>query len=449
MAEDKSQDIFIANTIYPDVEGLFAFSPKSLAELKKDALVVLDTNTLLLPYSIGPNSIKEIKQTYQKLARQKRLFIPGQVVREFAKNRTLKIAELYQQFNRKKAPKYLNQGQYPLLEGIEEYQEVLKLEHALFELEKKHSQAINKVLERIRGWGWNDPVSLIYHDLFSKGVVYDPEFDRAEITRDLARRQIYKLPPGYKDAAKDDQGIGDLLIWYTILDLAKKQKKNVLFVSADQKPDWWCQSEGQPLYPRYELIDEYRRISEGQTIGITKFSEFVSLFGADETVVEEVRKEEYQLQAYSDIQKIDHPKFNSLAEKAVLQWLTRQYGENAIRINNDRKIPCDFVLIKSETEQVAIEIQTSTRKFTLSKVKDLGMQAFYTINKGGFAEYILVMVLLDYSENIPGYRVSQLRSIAGHIDVPNFSLILGFIKDNQFVPIDENHSEDFPVHNTF
>jgi len=257
MGEEKKLDIFISNSIYPDVEGLFAFTPKSLSELKKDALIILDTNTLLLPYSIGPNSIKEIKQTYQRLVRQKRLFIPGQVAREFAKNRTNKITELFQQFNRKKSPKYPSQGKYPLLEGIEEYQEVLKLEHEISELERKYSQSINSVLQKIRNWGWNDPVSLIYHDLFSKEVVYDPDIDRAEITKDLEKRQIYKLPPGYKDSAKDDQGIGDLIIWYTILDLAKKQKKNVLFVSADQKPDWWCQSEGQPLYPRYELIEAW------------------------------------------------------------------------------------------------------------------------------------------------------------------------------------------------
>jgi rRNA-processing protein FCF1 len=198
MPEDKRQDIFISDSVYPDGEGIFNFSPKSLSELKKDSLIVLDTNTLLLPYSIGPNSIREIKQTYQKLVRQKRLFIPGQVAREFAKNRTNKISELFQQFNRKKAPKYPNQGRYPLLDEIEEYQDLLKLEQEIFALEKKYSQAVGKVLERIRGWGWNDPVSLIYHDLFYQGVVYEPEINREEITKDLERRRVHILQMNYQ-----------------------------------------------------------------------------------------------------------------------------------------------------------------------------------------------------------------------------------------------------------
>lgn len=439
MPEDKRQDIFISDSVYPDGEGIFNFSPKSLSELKKDSLVVLDTNTLLLPYSIGPNSIREIKQTYQKLVRQKRLFIPGQVAREFAKNRTNKISELFQQFNRKKAPKYPNQGRYPLLDEIEEYQDLLKLEQEIFALEKQYSQAVGKVLERIRSWGWNDPVSLIYHDLFYQGVVYEPEINREEITKDLERRQAYKLPPGYKDAGKDDQGIGDLLIWYSILDLAKKHKKSVLFISADQKPDWWCQSEGQPLYPRYELIDEFRRYSEGQTLGIIKFSDFVSLFGADETVVEEVRKEESQLR-YSSGERINELRaFASIAEKAVLNWLAHVYGESSIKVNTDHKVPCDFILRKSTNDRVAVEVKTFRQGMVMmSRLKEWKLQAFYALEKSIFTEYMLVFVLPGGNEEISQRDINRVKNSFSYIDVPNFSLIFGVMHGDQFQPFDDN-----------
>jgi len=36
--------------------------------------------------------------------------------------------------------------------------------------------------------------------------------DRAELLADLERHFIHKIPPGFKDASKDDGGIGDLLI---------------------------------------------------------------------------------------------------------------------------------------------------------------------------------------------------------------------------------------------
>lgn len=436
MAEDNKQDIFISNLIYPDVEGIFAFTPRPISELKKDALIILDTNTLLLPYSVGPNSIKEIKQTYQRLVRQKRLIIPGQVAREFAKNRTNKITELFQQFNRKKTPKYPSQGKYPLLEGIEEYQEVLRLEHELNEMERKYSQSISVVLDKIRSWGWNDPVSLIYHDLFSNDVVYDPEIDRTVITKDLEKRQAYKLPPGYKDAAKDDQGIGDLIIWYTILDLGKKQKKNVLFVSADQKPDWWCQSEGQPLYPRYELIDEFRRISEGRSLGIIKFSDLMGLYGADESVVEEVRKEESQLRISSQERIQEFQAFASMANNSVFTWLVQQYGESSIEINTDRKIPCNFIFNKSTDNRVAIEVKAFKQSMALiSRLKEWKLQAFYAVEKMMFSEYILILVLSDNQEEIKHEEIRRIKSTFNYIDVPNLSIIFGVIKGGQFEPI--------------
>jgi PIN like domain len=134
----------------------------------------------------------------------------------------------------------------------------------------------------------------MYSSLFSKGVVLD-----VEIKEDVLRQRIekdckYKLPPGYKDASKPDMGVGDVIIWFTILEIGKKYKKSVVFVSLDQKADWWSQSEGSPLYPRFELVEEFRRISEGQSFHILKFSSFLDLYGASKEVTEEVRQEEVQ-----------------------------------------------------------------------------------------------------------------------------------------------------------
>ena len=48
------------------------------------------------------------------------------------------------------------------------------------------------------------------------------------------------------------------------------------------------------MYPRYELVDEFRRTSDGQSFHIVSFSEFLTLFGASPQVVEEVHREETQ-----------------------------------------------------------------------------------------------------------------------------------------------------------
>ncbi|MBE9479127.1 MAG: DUF4935 domain-containing protein [Chloroflexi bacterium] len=294
---EEGFDLFIANKIYPEAELIFTADLKSLAQIKDEALVVLDTNALLVPYSIGKESLDQIQQTYEGLVSSQRLVIPGQVAREFAKNRASKIGELFQQLNRKRDIPGLQKGKYPLLESLEEYQQVLRLEKTIDKHLKGYKEAIDTVLDRIREWSWDDPVSLLYGELFGENVVFDPQFDEDEIQTELQRRQLHQIPPGYKDSAKDDQGIGDLLIWYTILKLGKSKKQSVIFVSGEQKADWWHRSEGQALYPRYELVDEFRRHSAGQTFHIVQFSRFLDLYGVSASIVQEVREEEMKQSA--------------------------------------------------------------------------------------------------------------------------------------------------------
>ena len=152
-----SFDIFIANSIFPDAESLFATYIKPLEEIRNTALVVLDTNALLVPYSIGKESLSQIKETYKKLVKAEQLLVPGQVAREFANNRTNKILELFQQLNRKRnSTPNLQKGKYPLLESLSDYQETIRLEKEIDNLLKDYRKAISNVLDHIRSWTWND-----------------------------------------------------------------------------------------------------------------------------------------------------------------------------------------------------------------------------------------------------------------------------------------------------
>ncbi|MEW6028492.1 MAG: PIN-like domain-containing protein [Chloroflexota bacterium] len=293
-AKPKDSNILTSSTVYPEADAVFTAQPKTLPEIKDDCIVVLDTNSLLVLYSIGKESLEQIKKTYQSLVKHKRLVIPGQVAREFAKNRATKLAELFQQLNRKKNIAPFRKGKYPLLESLPDYQESVGIEEELDKLLDAYKKAIGQVLEHIQAWTWNDPVSLLYHDLFNKDTVFDPSFEKGKLKEELESRYLHQIPPGYKDASKDDGGIGDLLIWKTILELGATQKKNAILVSGEEKPDWWHKSEGQALYPRFELFDEYRRVSSGGSFHIVSFSKFLDLYGASEEVVQEVRQTEIQ-----------------------------------------------------------------------------------------------------------------------------------------------------------
>jgi hypothetical protein len=143
---------------------------------------------LLVPYSIGKESLEQIRKTYQALISQKRLFISGQVAREFAKNRATKLTELFQQLNRKKNAPPFRKGNYPLLQSLPDYQDSVRLEEKLDGLLDEYRKVIARIILHIQTWTWNDPVSLLYRDLFGKDTVFDPPFDKANLEEELENR---------------------------------------------------------------------------------------------------------------------------------------------------------------------------------------------------------------------------------------------------------------------
>lgn len=431
--DESSYDIFIRNSIYPEAEGIFSFRPKSLRDIKDECFVVLDTNSLLVPYTTGKDSLEQIGRIYRSLVVAKRLVVPGQVAREFAEHRVTKIKELYQQISKKQAK--LGLGNYPLLDNVSEYQKAHELESQLKDSIREYNKTITAILDVVGNWYWNDPVSGLYGELFAVDVVLDPSFDNEEIKKRLEKDALYKLPPGYKDAGKDDEGVGDLLIWQTILEVGKAHKKSVIFVSLDKKADWLSQSEGRPLYPRYELIDEFRRVSSGQSFHILKFSSFLDMYGATEEVVEEVRKEE--IQAIIESTQPPHRQATHLAlkaEEAVFRWLWRQYP-NRVSFSNITS-GVDFTVTNADGTFTGVEVkylrQFQHVKFRLQakfRLKDV-LQRFKRIYEDGeFSSLLLVLVADDETS------ISQLNEYVNELEIPipNVTITIGFLGgDDEF-----------------
>jgi len=297
MADDPKMAEFVSKVqSFPDANAAFAWKPTKVEASLPNCVVVLDTNALLVPYNVGSKSLESIKQTYARFVQEQRLIVPGQVAREFAQHRVIKLCDLYKKLNdRSSKASALEVGRYPLLENESAYLRLQGLETQINKLLKEYRMAIGETSDLVRSWNWEDPVSALYAAMFSTGVVLDePDATDTKVQEKLASRIEKKLPPGYKDAGKDDGGFGDVLIWLMILVIGEEQKKDLIFVTGDEKADWMHQSDKQALYPRFELIDEYRRASDNHTVHLMSLSRFLELSGADEQVVNEVRKEELE-----------------------------------------------------------------------------------------------------------------------------------------------------------
>lgn len=295
MSKEKDEHInkaFALEDTFPEADGLFDNGFRSLEDSSEDALFVLDTNILLLPYEFRKETIEEIKKVYENLISESKLFIPKRVAREYSKNRARKLSEIHSNVLKLKSGKRTANIKYPIIEALKEKEEFDKVLTEIQDKEKTLYEKIDNLAKRIRKWEWSDPVSSLYGSIFNKSILIDTKYSKEDILAELNRRKAHKIPPGYKDSSKDDYGIGDLIIWLSILELGEREKKDIIFVSEDIKPDWWQHSNSAEFLPRFELIDEFRRKSSGKTLHIINFSTLLKLFSASDEAVEATKQAE-------------------------------------------------------------------------------------------------------------------------------------------------------------
>lgn len=296
-SQEADIDLMFRSRVYPNSSNLFALASKPIAEAKDSCVVVIDTNQLLLPYTVSQSTLTEIEKVYKLLIGKNRVVIPGQVAREFVDHRFTKIGEVLnalksqqsQLGNIVKEPEAALR--YPFLEGLAEYRAV---QESLKRAKTKavecrsayadYNKQLGGLVDTIKGWCLNDPVSLLYRRLFASDVVVEVNCDEKDLCDEFKYKKRHKLPPGF-----NDKRIGDLIIWKTILSVGSQRQTDLLFVTGEEKNDWVRSAKGITIAPRFELIEEYWRVSGGKLLFILPLSQLLELFGATEQSVLEIR----------------------------------------------------------------------------------------------------------------------------------------------------------------
>uniref|UniRef100_UPI003F7F9C84 PIN domain-containing protein n=1 Tax=Xanthomonas sp. 0924 TaxID=2835534 RepID=UPI003F7F9C84 len=259
--------------------GYYRPTDEEINQLWSEGLVVLDTNVLLDLYRLPAGSSKEILDLFGLL--KGRLWIPHQVGLEFHRNRLSVIARAHKDaqdlfndlgkrfidYNRKIDELQLSKR------GVGEIGELLK---EMEETSKKIEECSKKaVAEQLKPNG-RDSILDALGDVLKNSVGPAPssqeEIDR--IYKEAAVRFAVKMGPGYMDEEKDKGGepkfmasrlvfekrYGDYLLWTQIIDYVSRSKfKNVIFVTSDEKEDWWVKvSGGFQAGPLPELREEMR-----------------------------------------------------------------------------------------------------------------------------------------------------------------------------------------------
>jgi hypothetical protein len=205
-----------------------------------------------------------------------RLWLPHHVALEFQRGRVGEIATQKNRFNQVKAiahetsntlQKKLDDLQLRERHSTIDPDKLIKsVEGAVKRFEKKLDD-LDKEQPHVND---DDPIREKIDLLFTGRV--GPELEQESldtIFKEGAERYQRMMPPGYSDKPKENEDdhefeyggrvyrreYGDLILWKQLLQECQQRKvTDVLFVTDDDKEDWWWRPSGRTIGPRPELV---------------------------------------------------------------------------------------------------------------------------------------------------------------------------------------------------
>lgn len=243
LSKDAVDEAFWLTDLYRDARALFSYTPESMDQIKNEAFVVLDANVLLAPYEMNSASMSAIDKIYGDLSKSNRLVVPAQAAREFYAHKSQKIATLTEKLQGtiSRCNNPLMQDKLSIFDGDPTYIEVQSLLKEIANSSRKVATKLSDIKDKLKGYDGGDPVSICYQKYLSSAVVELKlsAQERLEHYKEHLRRKNLRIAPGFKDSHKNDGGIGDYIIWKTILQVANERKIPCIFVTNEEKSDWW------------------------------------------------------------------------------------------------------------------------------------------------------------------------------------------------------------------
>jgi len=187
-----------------------------------------------------------------------RSWLTHQAALEYYRNRETVIGESSDSYDR--VSTLVKEAAKNIENGLKQYQKHTAIEvEKITAIVKKASSDVEKLLQELKSkhpnYSKRDEIEEKLVKLFDGkvGPPYAPEALQI-VFQKAAQRFAERVPPGYKDEHQKDgnRRFGDVVLWFQLLDMAKEQKKALIFITADAKEDWWTK-EGRP---RPELIHE-------------------------------------------------------------------------------------------------------------------------------------------------------------------------------------------------
>lgn len=222
-----------------------------------EGIFVFDTNVLLDFFRYSEETVKSLFTILDKI--KSRIWVPHQVAQEYHIKLNKIICEQAETYE--KAIKELN-------EFNNKFKEPRKHPFLDTDLQKEIEDFSNKIVEKlklkkdeIKGNVAENQTKSKHADIVNDSVG-EPfsEEEMSKLIHEGAERYKKSIPPGYLDKNKPgNDGYGDFIIWKEIIKLGIEKKKPIIFVTGDNKEDWFQSISGLTIGPRPELLKEIKQ----------------------------------------------------------------------------------------------------------------------------------------------------------------------------------------------
>lgn len=331
----------------------YTLSDNEIKAILENGILVFDTNVLLNLYSYTKSTKEEVLNIMKKY--KNRLWMPYQVGWEFFNNRENKISNV--QGGCDKLLKFINDSKNGFDKLLNDnYKRHPYIDRkSISELFSNQLKTVSDEIEKLKAqdpkYDKNDTILKQLTQLYNKKVGDDYSIEEYKtIFKDGEKRYEQKTPPGFADLKeKKDQGprhlYGDLIIWKQMIDKSKATNKDIVFISEDQKEDWYEKDSNKP---RRDLIKEFGTLTEGKRILIYSQEHFLKnidkYLGGDIgndviTEVKDVAKEEEERRKRLDELFDFMATYNTLTNDSSAEQ-NRQYGKKTrFSLNNTLRWP--------------------------------------------------------------------------------------------------------------
>ena len=391
-------------------------------KLWQNAIFVFDTNVLLNLYRYQSSTRDALLAVMEKL--NGRAWIPYHVGLEFQRNRLKVIADQHKRFSDvrqvvnssisgmrnkldelqlKKRHSHINPDK--LIEGLTGVESDFLTELKTLEEQSISVNSEDKIRERI---------DTLFKDAIGPPPIEQKAID--ELVSEGESRYAKNIPPGYEDSGKGENAIdtflfggieyrrkfGDLIVWKQIIDHARKnQVKDIIFVTDDNKSDWWwkIKSNGtKTIGVRPELKDEIHREAEVNNFHLYNTESFLSHANQqlDAKVTEEAIEE---VRDMSDARRelVDRQRTRRLlsvsAENAVVDWLSTLFS--SFEPQQRGRSSFDIVAYRANQKHGFEVMLVTESRSIVYRLRENIYRSYYLLKEENFHKVSIVLVVLD------------------------------------------------------